>query len=286
MKIALDPAMLNSAPIEEEIRATGRAGYRYLELGNRDDIIAAYGPVRAERATLTAMSAVAVKVGVEFVSVAVIQDWSDPDEGVRRQSVAWWRDGIKAAAILGCRRINTELSGDPDRPEICRRSFLRSIEELLPDLEREGMEVAAEPHPGDFVETTAEALDLVAQVGSPRFRYLHCLPHAFYLGGSAPDQIHLARNAFDHVHVADTFRPGRTILNPPSPEKRIHQHFDIGGGELEWEPIARGLQAADFDGVLTVQVYCWEERAEASFNANRKAVERLFTGATNGATLI
>jgi myo-inositol catabolism protein IolH len=282
MKLALDPAMLNGSPIEEEVRAAGRAGYRFLELGNRDDIIAAYGPVRAEQATLAAMVAVAAEVGVEFVSVAVIQDWSDPDEDVRRQAVAWWRDGIEAAARLGCTRLNTELSGDPLRPDACRRAFLRSIEELLPDLERAGMEVAAEPHPGDFIETTAEALELVAEVGDPRFRYLHCLPHTFYLGGTAAEQLALAHDAFDHVHVADTFRPDRTILNPPTPERRIHQHFDIGAGELEWRPIAQGLEAAGFDGILTVQVYFWEERAESSFRANRDAADRLFTRVLRG----
>ncbi len=282
MKFTLDPAMLNGVPIEEEISATGRAGYHYLELGNRDDIIAAYGPVRADRPTLASMSEVAAQAAVEFVSIAVIQDWSDPDEDIRREAVAWWKDGIRAAAELGCTRINTELSGDPHRPEACRRSLLRSIEELLPELERAGMEVVAEPHPGDFIETTADALDLIAEIGSPRFRYLHCLPHTYYLGGTAAEQIALARGAFDHVHVADTFGPGRTILNPPTPEKRIHQHFDIGAGELEWEPIARALETIGFDGILTVQVYFWEERAEASFHANRKAVERLFGGATRG----
>ncbi len=280
MKLALDPAMLNGAPVEEELRATARAGYRYIELGNRDDLIAAYGPVRADRATLEGMSAVAAGAGVEFASIAVIQHWSDPDEDVRRQAVAWWKDGIAAAARLGCRRINTELSGDPDRPDASRSSFLRSIEELLPDLEGEGMDVVAEPHPGDFIETTAGALDLVADVGSPRLRYLHCLPHTFYLGGSAPEQIDLARGAFDHVHVADTFRPGRIILNPTTPERRIHQHFDIGSGELDWEPIAEALETIGFDGTLTIQVYLWEERAEASFLANRMAAERLFTGPT------
>jgi myo-inositol catabolism protein IolH len=275
VKVALDPAMLNGLPAEVQIRAAGQAGYRYLELGSRDDVIAAYGPVRAERSTLARMSAAADGAGVTIASVAVIQDWSDPDEAVRQQAVAWWRDGIAAAVELGCARINTELSGDPDRPDACRRSFLRSFEELLPDLERAGVEVVAEPHPGDFIETTAAALELVRQVDCQSFRYLHCLPHTFYLGGTAVEQIEAAGAACDHVHVADTFRPTRTILNPPVPARRVHQHFDIGAGELEWQPIADALRRTGFDGILTVQVYCWDERADASFRSNRSAVERL-----------
>jgi myo-inositol catabolism protein IolH len=276
VRLALDPAMLNAVPIWEQIRAVGRAGYRYLELGNRDDVIAAYGPVRADHAALARMAATAAEAGVELVSVAIIQDWSDPDEDLRRQAVEWWRDGIAAAAELGCSRVNTELSGDPARPRECRAAWLRSMEALLPIVEREGIEVVVEPHPGDFVETTSAALHLFAEVGEPRVRYLHCVPHTFYLGGSAADQIRAAGGALDHVHLADTYRPGRTILNPPDPRARIHQHFDIGSAEIEWSPVVDALATTGFDGVLTVQVYGWEERAEASFLANRLAVERLF----------
>ncbi len=81
----------------------------------------------------------------------------EPDEDVRKQAVAWWRDGDPGGGPLGCRHLNTELTGDPLRPAECREAFLRSIETLLPVFEREGMDVAVEPHPGDFAETTASA---------------------------------------------------------------------------------------------------------------------------------
>jgi myo-inositol catabolism protein IolH len=176
---------------------------------------------------------------------------------------------------LGCDRINTELSGDPARPADSRKALLRSIEELLPDLERAGIDVAAEPHPGDFIETTAEAIDLVEALGSARIRYLHCLPHAFYLGGSPADQIERAGASLDHIHVADTYKPGRTIVNPAAPTNRVHQHSDIGVGELDWAAVARALGSIGFDGILTVQVFGWEERAERSFRLNRAALTRL-----------
>ena len=155
-------------------------------------------------------------------------------------------------------------------------ALLRSLEALLPIIEREGIEVVAETHPWDFVETTREAVDLVRAIGSDGFRYLHCLPHTYYLGGSATDQLAYARGWFDHVHVADTYRPSRTIVNPRGLDTRTHQHFDIGAGELDWSEIVRDLRASDFDGLLTVQVFGWEEQAERSFLANRSALDRLF----------
>ena len=278
MRIALDPAMLNARPIETALHAAAEAGYAYVELGNRDDLIGAFKPVAAEPSTLTRVREAAAAGGVEIASVAVIQAWSSPDEDARLRAVSWWRDGIAAAVELGCKRVNTELSGDPGRPAECRAAFLRSIEALLPVLDREGVDVVAEPHPGDFIETTAGAIELMRMVGSARLRYLHCVPHTFYLGGTVTDQIETARGWFDHLHIADTFRPGRTILNPPRPSARIHQHFDIGRGEVPWEEVASALGRVGFDGMATIQVFAWDERAEASFRFNRDAIERLLAG--------
>ena len=276
MRIALDPAMLATDRPESVISAVAEAGYRYVEFSNRDDVIGAFGPVRASRPELEALRLAARTAGVEFISVAVIQAWSDPDEEIRSRAVAWWREGIRAAVELGCGRINTELSGDPARPEASAISFRRSLDELMPTLEREDIELVVEPHPHDFVETLVGAIELIESVGSSRLRYLHCIPHTFYLGGTAASQVEYARDRFDHLHVADTFRPVRTIVNPTDSRVRVHQHFDIGRGELDWQEISAALQAIGFDGVCTVQVFGWEERATESFRENREAVERLF----------
>lgn len=276
MRVALDPAMLRAEPAASVMTAVADAGYAYVELSNRSDLIAAFGPVAASRDDLRLVRRTARDAAVELVSVAVIQSWSDPDEEVRSRAVGWWREGIEAVAELGCRRIDTELSGDPERPAECAVALRRSVEELTPLLEREGIDVFAEPHPNDFIETTIAAVDLIRSLGSDRVHYLHCLPHTFYLGGTIRSQVEYAREDLDHVHVADTFRPGRTILNPAGARVRIHEHFDIGRGELDWLDAGAVLRSVGFDGVLTVQVFGWEERAAKSFRHNRGAVERIF----------
>jgi myo-inositol catabolism protein IolH len=214
MKLALDPAMPARRPVEEAVTSAAEAGYPYIELGNRADVIPAFRAVEASRGDLVGIRRAAASGGVEFASIAVIQAWSSPDEDLRLQAIAWWRDRIAAAVELGCSRINTEMSGDPGCCDESRAALFRSLEELLPVLDPEGIEVVAEPHPGDFTETTADALDLVRWVASDRFRYLHCIPHTFYLGGSAAQQIEQARGHFDHVHVADTYRPEAPSSTP------------------------------------------------------------------------
>lgn len=279
MKIALDPALLNAQPVPTVFDAAARAGYGAVELCNRDDFVPANGALAATPGELTAARDAARSAGVEIASVAVIQPWSSPDEDTRSRAVARWADGIRAAVDLGSRRLNSELSGNPNTPQPCRSAFLRSIETLLPTLDREDLVLSIEPHPWDFLETTAAALELFREIGSDRVRYLHCLPHTYHLGGTVTDQVRQARGRFDHVHLADTFRPERTIVNPPGLDHRIHQHFDIGTGELGWAEVATALSAAGFDGLATVQVFGWEDRAERSFAANRAALAQLFPAA-------
>jgi myo-inositol catabolism protein IolH len=278
MKILLDPALLADQPLERSFAAAHQFGYDGVELGNRADVIPANGPLAYSASQLKAAGAQALAAGTEIGSVAIIQPWSSPDESRRRQGVEWWKDGIHAAAELGCDRINTELSGDPNLPSQCRAAFLRSFDEILPVLEREGMEVAVEPHPWDFLETAKAALDLITEVDSPRLKYLHCFAHTFYLGGSTSEQIELAGVGLDHLHLADTFRPSRSIINPPGLDCRVHQHFDIGSGEVDWSEAKSALTAIKFDGFATVQVFCWPDRAAESFRFNRTAVDSALPG--------
>lgn len=143
-------------------------------------------------------------------------------------------------------------------------------------LEANDIDLVVEPHPGDFLETTRAAVDLVKEVAHPRLRYLHCLPYAFYLAGTLTEQIEYAAGWFDHVHVADTFRPQRTIVNPAGLDCRIHQHFNIGRGELDLVEARDALAAIGFDGILTVQVFGWEDQAEQSFRESHSAATRRF----------
>jgi myo-inositol catabolism protein IolH len=53
----------------------------------------------------------------------------------------------------------------------------------------------------------------------------------------------------------------RYILNPPGTPARIHQHLDVGQGEVDWDLFFGTLADLAFDGIVTVCVFAWEERA-------------------------
>ena len=50
-------------------------------------------------------------------------------------------------------------------------------------------------------------------------------------------------------------------MNPPGSTARVHQHLDIGQGEVDWDEFFGTLGRMKFDGIMTVCVFAWEERA-------------------------
>ena len=80
-------------------------------------------------------------------------------------------------------------------------------------------------------------------------------------------QLHIA-DSFDHRASSGL----RYILNPPGTPARIHQHLDIGQGEVDWDLFFATLADLRFDGIATVCVFAWEERARESSIHNLKQV--------------
>lgn len=56
-----------------------------------------------------------------------------------------------------------------------------------------------------------------------------------------------------------------TATSPaPFTAARMHQHLDIGQGEVDRDGFFGTLRELDFDGVATACVAAWEERARES----------------------
>ena len=55
-------------------------------------------------------------------------------------------------------------------------------------------------------------------------------------------------------------------------DARIHQHNEIGHGDLDWDEFFGALRDIDFDGVATVCVFGWEEDADAIHRRMREKI--------------
>jgi myo-inositol catabolism protein IolH len=273
VKIALDPYMLRKVPLLELPRVVADLGYRYIEMSPRDDFLPFFLHPRIDRAGVAAFRRELAAAQVEVASVLPLYRWSGPDEDARQAAVRYWKRAIEITVELGVTVMNSEFNGRPEAAPESEAQFWRSMEELLPIFEREGVRLVLEPHPDDFVEDGIAGVDLVRGINSDLVSFLYCAPHTFHQGGDLAAVMRHAGPLLTQVHIADSFNhlgsSGlRYIVNPPGSTVRVHQHLDIGQGEVDWDLFFRTLAELNFDGIATVCVFAWEERAEESSRFN------------------
>ena len=269
MKIALDPYMFRRLRLAEMVRTVADIGYQYIELSPREDFLPFFLHPRADSERVAELRSALRETGVQLASLLPLYRWSGPDEDERQAAVRYWKRAIEIAVELECSVMNSEFNGRPEQAAASEAQFWRSMDTLLPILEREGITLHLEAHPDDFVERNEPAVDLVRGINSPRVRYLYCAPHTFHLGDDVAAMLRYAGPVLAHVHVADSFNHRassglRYIINPPGSPARIHQHLDIGQGEVPWDTFFATLRELGFDGIATACVFAWEERARES----------------------
>lgn len=277
MKIALDPYMLRGVPLLELPRRVADLGYRYIELSPRDDFLPFFLHPRVDGAGVAAFRKALAEAEVEVASVLPLYKWSGPDEDERQAAVRYWKRAIQITVDLGVSVMNSEFNGRPEQAAASEAQFWRSMEELLPIFEREGVRLVLEPHPDDFVEDGVAGANLVRGINSELVSFLYCAPHTFHQGGDLAAVMRHAGPLLTQLHLADTFDHRassglRYIVNPPGSAARVHQHLDIGQGEVDWDLFFRTLAEVGFDGIATVCVFAWEERADDSARVNLKKV--------------
>ena len=218
--------------------------------------------------------------GVGLSSLLLVYHWAGPDEELRTAAVRNWKRVVEIAVELECSLINTEFAGKADEPLVCENQFMKSMEELQPIFEREGIKIDIQAHPYDFSERNNESVDLIRGLDTDIVNYLYGAPHTFFYDDGKGDIASMLRYAGDkltHVIFADTWNHRASsgllyIVNPPGVVATVHQHFDIGQVEMNWDAFFCTLREMKFDGIATVAVFGQEERADAS---SRFMLERM-----------
>lgn len=284
VKVALDPAMYHAElSVAGELRKAADLGYEYLELSPRADWFFWHRYPKADDAMVAEVRKVSQETGVRIASLVPVFNWSAPDEQERQAQVRNWKRLLEIADGLEVPVIITELSGDPNQPLTSEHAFYHSMEELIPVFERYGVHLDIEAHPYDFSERNEDAVQIVRGLNRAWINYCFCIPHAFHLSDGAGDlraMIEYARPKLTHIHVADCYNHranvgNRYIVNPPGADARVHQHNEIGHGDIPWDETFGALRDAAFDGIAAVCVFGWEEDADA---IHRRMLDRVTTG--------
>jgi len=272
MKIALDPTPFHhSHSLLEFPRLVADLGFEHIQLTPHRDFIPFYRHPRADDDLVRRFKRECEAAGITIASVLPVQRWSGPDEPHRLAAVRNWKRIIQITADLGVQVINTEFSGRPERSEESDAAFYASMEELLPIIEREGLDVRIDPHPDDFVEDGLEALRVIRGLNSPNVGFVYVASHMFHLGHPPQEIFDAAGDLLRLVHVSDTFDHTRShglryITNPPGNPARVHQHLKVGDGDVDWDLFFGGLDRLGFfdrdDTVVASSVFAEDENAE------------------------
>lgn len=305
MKIAFDVDVLaKQMSIKDMVYKVADWGYKWIEQSPHPRINPFYKHPLFSKECENEYRQALKDTGVGISSFIVVYRWSGPTEEQRQHAVANWKRIIEIAQDMEVPVINTEFSGDPNQQEICNGMFFKSMEELLPIIERAGIRVEVQSHPYDFVELNDEACDIVKSFRSKNLGYVYSASHGFFYDQGKGDVCHMLEYAGDeltHVLFADTFnqtKDCRYILNPPWLNQRgredvtIHQHTAMGEGEVDFAGIFETLRKMDFanrqlkadapkvggDNIACVSYFGFPEKMEKQAPEAREIIERELLG--------
>jgi sugar phosphate isomerase/epimerase len=175
-----------------------------------------------------------------------------PDASVRRRTADYFLRLVELCADLGGKVM---VIGSPKQrnlmPGVTKEQAIGYAQEVLqPSLDpaaRRGVTLAFEPlgpAETDFVNTVADAIDLVTQLDHPAFRINLDVKAMSSEKQSIPDVIRSAKGYVAHVQVNDP-----NLLGP-------------GMGEVQYEPIVAALREIGYDGWLSVEAFDFKAGAE------------------------
>jgi len=162
---------------------------------------------------------------------------------------------VEAAAALGAPCVSLwsgrAEGGDP---------WVRLVDGLAPVCDaaaRAGVDVGFEPEPGMFVETVAQAEELLRRLPHPRLRLTLDVGHLGCLEPEMPEA-YVARHAGRLVNLhLDDHRMGR------------HEHLMFGEGELDFPPLCAAIRAAAAGRDLPATVELSRHSHDAAETARR-----------------
>lgn len=290
MKLAFDVDVLaKQMSINEMVHQVADWGYKYIEQSPHPRINPFYKHPKFSRECQAEYQKALKETGVEISSFIVVYRWSGPTEEQRQIAVRNWKRMIEIAVDMGVSVINTELSGDPNQPEICEGMWYKSMEELLPIIEREGIRIEIQSHPYDFCENNNETADLVKSFRSDNLKYLYCGAHTFFYDNGKGDvrkMMEYAGDDLSHVLFADTMNHTidcRYIVNPPGVNATIHQHLGFGEGEVDINGMFEQLRKMDFanrkfkvggESITCVSLFGYPEKMAIQAVEARERIER------------
>lgn len=258
--------------LDDTLHLLAEFGYRAVALSPDTLHLPPFQTTAAELAALRRLLerldlAVVVETGARYVLDARRKhrpNLLEADAAGRAQRLEFLVRCAQIAAELGGNIISI-WSGVPpaEVPRIHAWSFLTDgVEQLCRRVEPLGVRVAFEPEPGMLVDSLARWRTLQNCISAPNFGLTLDVGHVPCTEQiTAGEAIRQHAGELLNVHLDDS-RGG------------VHEHLQIGEGELDWAEIARALRETGFGGIASFEL---SRHSHAAPDAAREAMAR-FTG--------
>lgn len=171
------------------------------------------------------------------------------------------RTSLAAAQKLGARMLIAQ-AGD-DQHDVARTAQHASIVKVLKEaakiLEGSGVVLALEPlndrvdHPGYYLTSTEEGLDIVDEVNRPEVRLIYDIYHSAVMGERIEDVLAGRVDRVVHAHLADApgrHEPGTGAMDYADRLKWLFAQGYDGLVGLEYKPVKPTLESLGFRDAL------------------------------------
>ena len=170
-------------------------------------------------------------------------------------------DGVRAS-LLAALKLGAPLmiaqAGD-DRPGVPREAQHAALVKVLKDaadlLKGSGVIIALEPlndrvdHPGYYLTSTIEGLDIIDEVDRPEIKLLYDIYHSAMMGEHTEDVLDGRLDRVAHVHLADTDgrgEPGSGRMDWQARLDWLADHGYTGFVGLEYRPTNGTIESLRF----------------------------------------
>jgi myo-inositol catabolism protein IolH len=187
---------------------------------------------------------------------------ADPEyEMARKRGVAQFTKMIKLCNKFGSKQIYSQMGGRPLYHLDHEEAWTKSVRELDPILEEEGVKLAFMPHPGDFMEESNPCVDLITESGCKNIKYIYVVPHTYVLAGrmeanpSAMIKYASEQGVLSEIHMADSIKPVQAWIRDHLDIVSLHSHLVPGKGSLDIEEIVKTIANIEFSGPMIMIAY-------------------------------
>jgi len=195
-----------------------------------------------------------------------------PDPGHRADRIRIMRQAMALANRLGA-PVVTITGGQPpaagaagagEPAAVLRARLLEGLEHVCRDADLAGVDLAFEPEPGQFIETTDALAGLLDEVDHPRLGANVDVGHAWCAGDDPAESIRRLGRRVKHLHLEDI-------------KDRTHYHLIPGeGGEIDFPAVRRALDEIGYAGAAAVELYTYADEPDRAAVGAYQALAPLF----------